>query len=483
MISTQPTERAPAKSEAGLYIQRWWRKDVEQRQERFAVLVEELMELREEAAHEIQNFWRTLCAALANQLATRDLAAAVMVSTLTFEVECAVYHDTSNLSPVDITGSGDENHRDHFGDILWAGSLDSALPAEKLMPQTLCGKAAATRRRSTDQEVHPFATSVHYEAGLYIQRPCCPCLPGRFVRKLGGGAEAENCDRYAIAMEATLAQLVTGKPAFQNWAGRTYDFLEEPDQFYTEPETFAMMPMAHDWRPCTWQVNAKLEAWMHLQPAVQLLFLSQLAQQLAEQLDCERGNCQLPVFASVPLCSMPGAVFERDLVPVVSTKEDSDKDKNRRDSSVTRLPEEGDAFDQLIQKSSVWTVTKNTKACEDAGPMPWTPRLDEALLDTIRSEHCLIIVEIVKRLGLILCVSLMACLWFAVRLLRKCLTQCLMVRVNRRVHEEDIKALHLLPPSLREYINQEAGERGMAMDSEAWHNLAINTHQNPKIKF
>eukprot|EP00435_Cladocopium_sp_Y103_P001084 s5856_g1.t1 len=99
------------------------------------------------------------------------------------------------------------------------------------------------------------------------------------------GAEAENCDRYAIATEATLAQLVT--------------------------------------------VNAKLEAWMHLQPAVQLLFLSQLAQQLAEQLDCERGKCQLPVFASVPLCSMPGAVFERDLLPVVSTEEDSDKEKNR----------------------------------------------------------------------------------------------------------------------------------------------------------
>ena len=40
----------------------------------------------------------------------------------------------------------------------------------------------------------------------------------------------------------------------------------------------------------------------HLQPAVQLLFVSQLAQQLAKQLDCERGCCQAPVFeASVPL--------------------------------------------------------------------------------------------------------------------------------------------------------------------------------------
>jgi len=40
----------------------------------------------------------------------------------------------------------------------------------------------------------------------------------------------------------------------------------------------------------------------HLQPAVQLLFVSQLARQLAKQLDCERGCCQPPVFeASVPL--------------------------------------------------------------------------------------------------------------------------------------------------------------------------------------
>ena len=87
-----------------------------------------------------------------------------------------------------------------------------------------------------------------------------------------------------------------------------------------------MMSIAHDWRPCARLVNAKLEAWMllsrifdmvcsmdvnislspsrlpflpvlrHFQPAVQVVLLSQLAQQLAEQLDCERGNCQLPVF-------------------------------------------------------------------------------------------------------------------------------------------------------------------------------------------
>ena len=44
-----------------------------------------------------------------------------------------------------------------------------------------------------------------------------------------------------------------------------------------------------------------LSALRHVQPAVQLLFLSQLARQLAEQLDCERGCCQPPVFeASVP---------------------------------------------------------------------------------------------------------------------------------------------------------------------------------------
>ena len=82
----------------------------------------------------------------------------------------------------------------------------------------------------------------------------------------------------------------------------------------------------------TWRVSGKLETWMllgrvfdmvfsmdvnislspshllflsvlrHLQPAVKLLFLSQLAQQLAEQLDCERGCCQPPVFeATAPL--------------------------------------------------------------------------------------------------------------------------------------------------------------------------------------
>ena len=45
-----------------------------------------------------------------------------------------------------------------------------------------------------------------------------------------------------------------------------------------------------------------LSVLRHVQPAAQLLFVSQLARQLAEQLDCERGCCQPPVFeASVPL--------------------------------------------------------------------------------------------------------------------------------------------------------------------------------------
>ncbi|CAL1172843.1 unnamed protein product, partial [Cladocopium goreaui] len=50
----------------------------------------------------------------------------------------------------------------------------------------------------------------------------------------------------------------------------------------------------------------------HLQPAVQLLFVSQLARQLAKQLDCERGCCQPPVFeASVPLSD-----FQLEKLPV-----------------------------------------------------------------------------------------------------------------------------------------------------------------------
>ena len=160
--------------------------------------------------------------------------------------------------------------------------------------------------------------------------------------------------------------------------------LEESDidlwktiNYCTQLHTFVTMSMAHDWRPCTWRVNADLEALMllgrvfdmcegmdsalwpmdtnrnhmethgdshtfqlwwlqalrlktvlravsqyglstslsfrfaccscltvlrHLQPAVQLLFVSQLAWQLAKQLDRERGCCQPPVFGgSVPL--------------------------------------------------------------------------------------------------------------------------------------------------------------------------------------
>ena len=112
------------------------------------------------------------------------------------------------------------------------------------------------------------------------------------------------------------------------------------------------MSMAHEWPPCTWRVNAELDSssaftrwkhgcflaeyliwsvqWMstsiyfssfcllffsvlrHLQPAVQLLFVSQLARQLAKQLDCERGCCQPPVFeASVPLSD-----FQLEKLPV-----------------------------------------------------------------------------------------------------------------------------------------------------------------------
>eukprot|EP00435_Cladocopium_sp_Y103_P015509 s5260_g3.t2 len=109
--------------------------------------------------------------------------------------------------------------------------------------------------------------------------------------------------------------------------------------------------MAHDRRPCTWRVKAKLDAWMCMPPTVQNLFLSQLAQQIAEQLDCERGNCQLPIFeANVPLFAMPRPIFERDLLPVAFTEEDSDTGKNRRDSWVTRVSQEGHECEQFEER-------------------------------------------------------------------------------------------------------------------------------------
>ncbi|CAL1153213.1 unnamed protein product, partial [Cladocopium goreaui] len=77
---------------------------------------------------------------------------------------------------------------------------------------------------------------------------------------------------------------------------------------------------------------------LHVQPAVQLLFLSQLARQLAEQLDCERGCCQPPVFEA------------SDLLPVASTEEESEKDKNRRLSfgtTTTGVPEEDDVLSEF----------------------------------------------------------------------------------------------------------------------------------------
>ncbi|CAL1153215.1 unnamed protein product [Cladocopium goreaui] len=107
------------------------------------------------------------------------------------------------------------------------------------------------------------------------------------------------------------------------------------------------MSMAHDWRPCTWRVNDKLEAWMHLQPAVKLLFLSQLAEQLAEQLDCERGCCQPPVFEAT------------DLLPVASTEEESEKDKNRRLSfgtTTTGVPEEDDVLSEFDEEEDINNV-------------------------------------------------------------------------------------------------------------------------------
>jgi hypothetical protein len=34
------------------------------------------------------------------------------------------------------------------------------------------------------------------------------------------------------------------------------------------------------------------------------------------------------------------------------------------------------------------------------------------------------------------------------------------LQIRRQVHKEDIKALHLLPPSLWQYLNQEAPLKG-----------------------
>ncbi|CAL1163146.1 unnamed protein product [Cladocopium goreaui] len=96
------------------------------------------------------------------------------------------------------------------------------------------------------------------------------------------------------------------------------------------------MSMAHDWRPCTCWVNAQLKAWMHIQPNVQLLLVAQLAQRLAEQLDCERGNCQLPVF--------------EDLFPEAFTEKESDADKNRLwpgGFKIKTVPEEGDDLEDF----------------------------------------------------------------------------------------------------------------------------------------
>eukprot|EP00435_Cladocopium_sp_Y103_P016966 s950_g4.t1 len=43
-----------------------------------------------------------------------------------------------------------------------------------------------------------------------------------------------------------------------------------------------MMPMAHNWCTCIWGVDAQLGVWQQMQPAVQLLFVSRVAKQLAE---------------------------------------------------------------------------------------------------------------------------------------------------------------------------------------------------------
>ena len=170
---------------------------------------------------------------------------------------------------------------------------------------------------------------------------------------------AKKC-RFFLSSDLVASHLLLEESDIDLWKTNNY---------CTQLHTFVTMSMAHDWRPCTWRVNADLEAWKllgqvfdmvrsmdvnifffpccllyfsvlrHLEPAVQLLFVSQLAWQLAKQLDCERGCCQPPVFGGrVPLsdsqweiswprevevlvftfsrvenarCSMPGAIFEK----------------------------------------------------------------------------------------------------------------------------------------------------------------------------
>eukprot|EP00435_Cladocopium_sp_Y103_P069481 s701_g33.t1 len=169
--------------------------------------------------------------------------------------------------------------------------------------------------------------------------------PDEWAQRHSGGLEWVNYERmlaFSRANQLRLRRALQSLQVRRDAAEIHGNWQEAAEYTRAMQETVVMMPMAHDWRTCTWWVNAQLETWKQMQPAVQLLFAAQLAQQFAKQLDCERGNCQ----PSVPVYSMPGAIFETDLLPA-STKEDSDKEKNRRDSWVTRVPDEGEECEEF----------------------------------------------------------------------------------------------------------------------------------------
>ena len=198
-----------------------------------------------------------------------------------------------------------------------------------------CSAASSWRLKHLETGFHSYSYNIHLFKTQWFFHPANHSIRWLVTRGLRWLQDIAKTGRLFLSTDWAASHLLLGEPDINLWrtAGTTYDIHHDVDGAWVAPMHMASKcwagSMDASW-PSIWyglfngcqHMSTSIyfssfcllffSVLRHLQPAVQLLFVSQLARQLAKQLDCERGCCQPPVFeASVPLSDS-----QREKLPV-----------------------------------------------------------------------------------------------------------------------------------------------------------------------
>eukprot|EP00435_Cladocopium_sp_Y103_P043139 s1700_g12.t1 len=174
-----------------------------------------------------------------------------------------------------------------------------------------------TTEASKDTEVKPAPQTVPIVPSAFSP-PAAPSVPDAAVKRKLPEMKEADAEHQGSASDVVPVSEPVQKPhvprplpqprhvvkqeaAAQSQNGTPSLAVKLPDRERAKEEEETIVTQRLILKPVP-ALRASAERERHLQPAVQLLFVSQLARQLAKQLDCERGCCQPPLFeASVPV--------------------------------------------------------------------------------------------------------------------------------------------------------------------------------------